>query len=212
MKHLTKIGYTWFSFCVSLLLIRWLWSGWIMYYFLLWNLFLAYIPLFLSNRLHDWFAPEKTNPIVLWSLLACWLAFLPNAPYIITDLIHIKHRPPIPLWFDALLLFNFSVLGWGMGILSILQVYDRIMCTWKEWKSATGLILISLASGFGLYLRRIERLNSWDLITNPWLCVRTIKNCCENETVLLFSILFGVMMYLSILVVKQLKKLSTSIL
>ena len=88
------------------------------YFFLIWNLFLAWIPYWLAQvlvQLHK--RPKSIVFLVLtWGL---WLLFFPNAPYIITDLIHLKPRWPIPLWYDAMLLFFYSWAGLILGFLSL---------------------------------------------------------------------------------------------
>lgn len=90
-------------------------AGWlhpaVNYISLNWNLFLAWIPLIFA--LAAWLLIQRRTwmPVILL-LLAGWLLFLPNAAYIITDLIHLRARNGAPLWYDA--------LGWsfptpGMG-------------------------------------------------------------------------------------------------
>jgi uncharacterized membrane protein len=53
---------------------------------IVWNLFLALIPLVLSFYL---FRPSVTRNVLWWAIFVIFAAFLPNAPYILTDTIHI---------------------------------------------------------------------------------------------------------------------------
>ena len=89
-----------------------------MYLFYVWNLFLAAIPLVISRRL-GW---QDTFNFKSCLLLMGWLLFFPNAPYIITDIFHYENRPPLPMWFDLLLVLNAAWSGLMFGLYSLLQV------------------------------------------------------------------------------------------
>lgn len=84
-----------------------------------------------------------------------------------TDLIHLRVRAGIPLWFDALLLFVFAYLGlWlGMRALEGVRTYLRqqYSCLWSNLFTALALTL----SGLGIYLGRVLRWNSWDAFFHP---------------------------------------------
>src|SRR4051812_7090073 len=90
------------SFTIFLLAFRFLYFRHFQFGFYLWNLFLAIIPLLLSRQLHKW---KKINLPVL-VVLVWWLLFLPNAPYLITDIFHFRPRPHVPMWFDLLLVIS----------------------------------------------------------------------------------------------------------
>ena len=99
---------------VALLLLRTHYAGSGLYSFLLWNLVLAWMPLALAWML--WLSVDKLNlPILGLGLLPAWFLFFPNAPYIMTDLIHLKIRDDVPLWYDAALLFSFAWNGLILG-------------------------------------------------------------------------------------------------
>jgi hypothetical protein len=79
--------------------------------FLLWNLFLAIIP-FVTSSLLAWLAKSKgkTSAFVFYPLAALWLLFFPNAPYVLTDLIHL--RPVgVPLWYELFCYSCFPLPG-----------------------------------------------------------------------------------------------------
>lgn len=136
------------------------------YIFLIWNLFLAWVPYFaalrfstLQSRGSGWFAGAICFCI--------WLLFLPNAPYIITDFLHLRHKPPIPLWYDLTLLFAFASTGLLLGLLSLRIIHQALRRQFSKG-FAWGIVLISIAlSGFGIWLGRFQRWNSWDVITRP---------------------------------------------
>lgn len=141
--------------------------SWQIYSNLAWNLFLAWIPyLFsiLAAGLHRWFRRQW------WLLLfpgAVWLVFFPNAPYLLTDFLHLDERPPIPLWFDIGMLATFSWTGLFLASASLRTMQELIgvflggLVSWLFATAALGL------GGLGIYLGRFSRWNSWDLLTQP---------------------------------------------
>ena len=96
-----------------------------------------------------------------------WLLFLPNAPYIVTDFIHLRARPPVPLWFDILLLISSAgtglLLGYG-SVMIVQRAVERRVGTRTGWLAATGALFLS---AFGIYLGRFVRFNSWEALTDP---------------------------------------------
>jgi uncharacterized membrane protein len=137
---------------------------------IVWNLFLAFIPLILSFYL---FRLSATRNFVWWLVVIIFLAFLPNAPYILTDSIHILEfsQKSYPLWAIILILIPqyifFIVVGFEAYVisLSLLDEYLINLITKKY------LFLIQAIAHFlcviGIYLGRFERFNSWDLVTKP---------------------------------------------
>jgi uncharacterized membrane protein len=132
------------------------------YFFLVWNLFLAVIPFLaaLAFERAKWLATRTVAFIV-------WLLFLPNAPYIVTDFIHLRARPPVPLWFDILLLISSAgtglLLGYG-SVMIVQRAVERRAGTRTGWLAATVALLLS---AFGIYLGRFMRFNSWEALTDP---------------------------------------------
>src|SRR5206468_3294111 len=89
------------------------------YTFLVWNLFLAWIPFACAM----WVAVlDKVRPATWWMLIApscLWLLFFPNAPYIVTDFVHLHRIEPLALWFDIGLLMLFAWTGCFLGVTSL---------------------------------------------------------------------------------------------
>lgn len=150
------------GFTICLILFRVFYSGSFMYVFLVWNLFLAVIPLLLSE-----FLTRISKRNIQLTILTAWLLFFPNALYIITDLLHLKERNNIPLWYDVILIFSTAANGLLIAYVSLSQV--EIFLKLKFHKNKAGLILLVclLLSSFGIYLGRFLRWNSWDIIMNP---------------------------------------------
>ena len=150
------------GFSLFLLLTRVVLSGELTYAFLAWNLFLAWIPFMISQRFND----VKNRWKILF-LFGAWLLFLPNAPYIITDFLHLKQRPPVPYWFDVLLLFSAALNGLLLGLVSLFNVERFLVKRYGQRISALLILCSFFLCAFGIYIGRYLRWNSWDIITNP---------------------------------------------
>lgn len=135
--------------------------------FLLWNLFLAWIPFGCSLLIT---IMHRRSPRHRWLLVipgVLWLLFLPNAPYMITDILHLENRPPVPQWYDIGMFASFAWTGCFLGTVSLNQM-QRIVrpmfgsaVSWAFVVSTIGL------SGLGIYLGRFLQWNSWDLFVHP---------------------------------------------
>ncbi len=155
------------GFSCLLLLIRMIVTGTIEYIFLPWNLFLAFVPY--------WITQWMTNNVSLieskWKLLmmsVVWLLFIPNSFYIITDLFHLVHVDTAPKWFDLLLIFSFAWNGIIAGVLSLRRI-EQIVAVIKGKQFAVVLVFgVMWLCAFGIYIGRFLRFNSWDVITAPF--------------------------------------------
>ena len=149
--------------CCIVLNLRFQLAGHHYYAFMLWNLFLAAIPLGLSLGL------LQINRLILaLPLLAVWLLFFPNAPYVLTDLMHLNEHPGnVPKWLDLLMLLSFALVSLWFGFQSLYIVqhwFARKFSHATAWCVSIGSLGLS---GFGIYLGRFDRWNSWDLLHRP---------------------------------------------
>lgn len=161
-------------FCFLLLTVRILTTGSLYYSFLVWNLFLAGIPYAISQSLrYSKWAKEQTFIVIL--VLGIWLLFLPNAPYIITDLMHLRYTKSSLLWFDALLIFSFAWNGLLFGVLSLMDVFAILSTKFGKVKANYSLFVMILLCGFGIYLGRFLRWNSWEAFTQPFQLLAQCK-------------------------------------
>ena len=158
-----KLLLAWFFFIAGLIACRIYFSGSLLFIFLVWNIFLAWIPFFISSFL-------QTAGSATWKqygLLFAWLLFFPNSLYIITDLIHLDRETGIPKWFDAILIFSASTAGLMMAFISLYRV-EKFLYKIVAGKLVNPLIMFILFLGsFGVYLGRFLRWNSWDIISKP---------------------------------------------
>jgi len=154
------------AWCGALLAARFLRTGSGAYAFLVWNLFLAIIPLLAAAALTA--AHQRRSAVSIQALwFAVWLTFFPNAPYIITDFVHLKPRALSPLWYDMALLLSFAGTGLLIGYASLVLVQRRIESRFGRrvgWAVA-GVVLF--LSAFGIYLGRFLGWNSWDIVADP---------------------------------------------
>lgn len=134
-----------------------------MYMFYPWNLFLAIVPVFFSRLLN------KTNKLNLKSiaLFAGWLLFFPNAPYLLTDVLHFRQRAGIPLWYDLLLVFSAAWAGLAACFISLLQAEAFITTLTGKKPSAIIIAVLLFTTSSGIYLGRFLRYNSWDVFVKP---------------------------------------------
>jgi uncharacterized membrane protein len=162
------------AWCAVMLALRIARSGTLSFRFLVWNLFLAAIPAVAAFMFAQ--AAKRDSSIVIqggWFVL--WLAFLPNAPYILTDFVHLAPRPPVPLWYDIALLISYGGTGLLLGYVSVADVQGAI--TRKHGPAAGwSVALVALLSGFGIYVGRFLRWNSWDVFSKPGMIVGEIAS------------------------------------
>jgi uncharacterized membrane protein len=150
-------------FGVLMVIVRIYFSGTLSYAFLLWNVFLALIPFGLSSVLV--YANKLPTPL-FWLTTACWLLFFPNAPYVLTDLLHL--RPfMVPVWYDLLMLLSFAWTSLMIGFVSLSDMQSLIS---QRFNQLAGWLFVGVAlvlGSFGIYLGRFLRWNSWDVLTEP---------------------------------------------
>ena len=153
-----------FIFIGVLIFTRMLYSGSIRYLFLVWNIFLAWIPYILSSYFVVYKHREKWKQLFLF---ASWLLFFPNALYIVTDLVHLEESTNVPLWYDAILLFASSFIGLIMAFISLQKVEYYLRDLFSKRTVNFIIPVILFIGSFGVYLGRFQRWNSWDVIHNP---------------------------------------------
>ena len=133
---------------------------------LVWNLFLAWIPLVVALVLYDRHARRSGVPILV-SLGLVWLLFFPNAPYIVTDLRYLAGTTGRAFWFDGVLIGAAATTGLLLGFVSLYLLHDvvrRRLGARRAWVFALGVLGLS---SLGVYLGRVLRWNSWDVVTRP---------------------------------------------
>ena len=159
--------------CGAMLLARTVETGSSSWRFLVWNLVLAWIPFLLALALYD---AHRRRAGRAWQLLlaAGWLLFLPNAPYIVTDFLHVGVIGGAPIWFDASLVAAFAATGLMLGMASLLLVQAVVARSWGAVWSWLVLVPVLGLCSLGIALGRIARFNSWDAVAQPDAILRVL--------------------------------------
>ena len=168
-------------------------SGWIV-----WNLFLAFIPLTISFGL--FLRRSKKRSLLWWIGYVVFITFLPNAPYLLTDIIHLIEaiRADYSIWITTLIFIPLHTLailaGWEAYVISLInQSHYLKKHGAKRFVFASELITHALCA-IGIFIGRFRRFNSWDLVTKPdVLFVSTISDLTTKKPLLVIAITFIVL-------------------
>lgn len=150
---------------VGLVAFRVVYTGSLLHVPLLWNLVLAWIPFLLALLVYDRAERSRGRSVVLAAAL--WLLFFPNAPYIVTDFVHLGLSSGLAFWYDLVLIGTVATTGLLLGCVSLYLVHAvvrRAAGAAVGWAFVAGAL--SLGS-LGVYLGRVWRWNSWDAIVRP---------------------------------------------
>lgn len=184
---------------VGLVFARMVFGGGSWHAFLIWNLFLAWLPLLFALLANDEYRGGAPRRWALLSLGIAWLLFFPNAPYICTDLTHLKFWFNNHFWIELALILLFALTGLLVGFLSLYlmqsivrDAYGRV-AGWLFVLGTTGL------SSFGVYLGRFLRFNSWDVVLRPGHIFRGLdswsNSAMVNKASLGFLVLFAAFLF-----------------
>jgi uncharacterized membrane protein len=141
-------------------------SGWI-----IWNLFLAFIPLALSFWLYR--RRSKVRSLLWWVAFIVFFAFLPNAPYLLTDIIHLIRATRMGTSaFILVLIFIplhlFAILtGFQAYVISVMNQSSYVRRIGAGKYVGWSELVTHLLCAIGVYMGRFRRFNSWDLATDP---------------------------------------------
>lgn len=146
----------------ALLLMRTVYSQNLSHLYLIWNIFLAYLPKYLSGKI-----AQTSKKSFHYLIFVLWILFLPNAPYLITDIIHLCSYTRIRQTTDTLLLFSSGIIGLFFYLISLGEMTQWMKKNYQFSKQELLIVIFSALSGYGLYLGRFLRLNSWEVFSNP---------------------------------------------
>ena len=181
---------------LAMLAARMVFSGTIAYFFLVWNLFLAWVPLWLAVAIS--FLHARRVPAGSLLVLGCLcLLLLPNAPYLLTDILHIhphfavsdrplrtlatvSPRGNVPLWYDVALVLAFACAGLLLGFVSLHLVQRAVADRLGRWWGWAMVVTVLGLTGFGVSLGRFQRYNSWDLFSKPAALLADVTNHLFN--------------------------------
>jgi uncharacterized membrane protein len=162
-----------------------------------WNLFLAFIPLALSVWL---FRNKRGGSWVWWLGFLSFYAFLPNAPYLLTDVIHLIDdiRRVQSVWMITLVLIPVYIVvifgGFEAYVISLINLGYYLHRNGKsKWILPVELITHAL-SAVGIYWGRFLRFNSWDFITQPdAIITKGIEEIFGKQPLIIIAITFVIL-------------------
>lgn len=168
--------------------------------YLLWNILLAFIPFLISSILLYYSNEHKLNKTFFIVGGIVWLMFIPNAPYIVTDLIHIGEVRGTPILYDSILLFTSAWTGLLLGMNSIFHIEKILLSRYSKRVTSVVLAVILLLISFGMHIGRFFRFNSWDVFANPVFFfnkLNTVSQSVHHLEALIYTLLFFSFVYVS---------------
>ena len=183
--------------CFTLVIARGALTGnWWFFMFLMWNLFLAWFPLGVMLVLRDLresgvLGRGRRNRVVSWLMVGLWLLFMPNAPYIITDLFHLRMTDSNLVWFDTLMIFVGALAGLLAGLYSTLLAHRTLRSLTGPLQSWSLIVACQGLAGFGIYLGRYIRWNSWSILTQPMILTRSLWTSLHDPLAQKVALTYG---------------------
>jgi uncharacterized membrane protein len=211
--------------CVLLYGLRVVISGRIWYLYLVLNLAIAFVPYIIAAAGTVLLAAtpsKRLRAFIVAPVALLWLLFYPNAPYILTDFIHVVERtylkaPPSDslglnaiLWYDLIMNAAFAFMGHFIGLVSMWLMQRNLKSSWGRTAAIATILAAALLAGFGIYLGRFLRLNSWDLLLDPRRVIAEIGEAVQDPLVFLFSAVFSLFIFLTYAALVMFKRMSPS--
>ena len=164
------------------------------YYNLVWNLFLAWVPLAFAFVVYEG-ANRGMRRLWLVSFGALWLLFFPNAPYLMTDMKYLRELDGAPLWYDVTMTVLAAATGLALGFISLFLIHSvarRYIGPGWAWVGVSAVLALS---SVGVFLGRFARFNSWDAFTDPAPILNEVAKGATNPTnypkVVAVTLVFG---------------------
>lgn len=196
---------------VMLVITRAIFTHNIRYGVLVWNLVLAWLPLVFAVLAREHFQSGTRQNWRFAALAAAWLLFFPNAPYIFTDIVHLYVGSFRHYWADLTLILIFALTGLVLGFLSLFLMHSLARQLWGGFFGWLFVICVAALSGFGIYIGRVLRFNSWDVILRPVRLIRGVSDWAEHpladSSSFAFPALFATFLFLAYLMLYALTHL-----
>lgn len=209
--------------CALLYGLRVLISRRLSYLYLLQNILLAFVPYLIaavSALVIPYIKGLGARRIVAVPAALLWLLFYPNAPYIFTDFIHVINKVYLRVapsewlglnalvWYDIVMNAAFAFIGHFIGLASM-WIMERLMASvWGKGLARFFVLLAMVLAGFGIYLGRFSRLNSWDAILSPVRVAGEIVDAFTDPMSAFFSLAFALFILLSYGALSSFKNIS----
>jgi uncharacterized membrane protein len=201
--------------CMALVFARIVTVGNIGYTFLIWNLFLAWLPLIFAQLLRERYVNGERRGWRLIGLGAAWLLFFPNAPYIFTDLVHLTTKFHGHFWADMVVILLCALTGLMLGFVSLYLMQSVIADRFGRVAGWLFIAGVAGLSGIGVFIGRFLRLNSWDVFLRPEKFYQHADNWMAapfaDATPYVFPPLFAVFLFIVYLMFYALTRLPPQI-
>jgi uncharacterized membrane protein len=135
------------------------------------NLLLAWVPLLLAYGV-AWSARSKSRWVALAPLSVLWILFLPNAPYLVTDLVHLHEGVNT---VNAVLLSTLAAIGVLIGVKSVQLVQRAVEHRFGVAAGWRAVRAIAVLTAVGVYVGRVLRWNSWTVIHDPHVITHALQ-------------------------------------
>jgi uncharacterized membrane protein len=199
--------------CVILVLARMIWMRDTHYGFLIWNLFLAWLPMIFVLYAREHQKPGAKPGWRFFAFGTAWLLFFPNAPYIFTDIVHVTHYYS-HFWVDLMLVLTNALTGLVIGFVSLYLMQHEVKRMAGAATSWVFIAAVAALSSFGICLGRFLRLNSWDVV-RPWKLVQSIDHWVNEPPrytgSTIFPIVFAAFLFTAYLMLYALTHLSPQV-
>ncbi|MDB4895234.1 MAG: hypothetical protein JWN15_1496 [Firmicutes bacterium] len=182
------------ALCAAMILYRFTLTGLTAYTWLaVPNLVLAWIPFGFAIAIRVTHRLDLRSPLLMLPLGLLWLLFFPNAPYIVTDLVHlIDNWQAFSVYYDVALLVLAAFTGLGLAFSSLLMLQELIETAWGSVAGWAFCTLTWLLTAIGIYLGRVERWNSWDALHSPLLILADLARALRGGEPLLIILVYSV--------------------
>lgn len=190
------------------------------------NLFIGSLPTIIIAWIIDK-SYLKMHGLLFWLLTGLWVLFYPNAPYMISDLIHNSQDPnnafhPDLIIFDTLIIFSFAMLSVFIGFLSLKVMFKVFSNKYSNRFAHIAIGVTILLSCLGFYIGR-ELLSaiklgngyiySWEIFLEPMKIIKTVWKALfpihEHKAAYLMMALFGIVQYMLLIMFKDVQDVTT---
>lgn len=166
---------------------------------LAWNLALAWVPYLMAVLMAFGLRTMRKARVLMFAPAVVWLAFYPNAAYLVTDLMHVGTSAESHRWYDMLLLSGLALTGIALSVASLHTVH---LAVHKATSRAVGWLFaagITYLAAVGVFLGRFLRWNSWDLVANPHTILADVHQVVAGSDTqpwfLLFTVAFAAVQF-----------------
>ncbi|WP_072332022.1 MULTISPECIES: DUF1361 domain-containing protein [unclassified Paenibacillus] len=182
-------------------------TGTIVYNSLIWDIFLGWVPLMLSLIVLEWARRKRSwsSRIILLTAGPAWFFFLPNASYLVTELIHaFRYFKPNPFttfwlhtdfWLSLISIFSTGLLGLLLFSLSLYIVHELVSESVGRLYGWLGAGFTIAVSSVGIYIGRFIRWNSWDVLYEPQAIISDMLQIVTDERSGKFMLAFTLLVF-----------------